>query len=326
MKHGAKRLCLIVALLLVLLALLPLYGWLHLREGLQEQTAAERWRGSNEAQFAQVSCFLDESVGLPPEQEYSIRQSLEDALAGETEEKWLLAMSGFTTVSAAYNGTQVNARCIFTSGSFEHFHPMQMVSGSWFDPKEVNRDGVVLDMQLAWRLFGGYDLQGMRITINGAPVQISGVARLPETGIEEEIFGQTPTIWLSMDLMDRLGMGPQATCVEAVLPNPVTGFAADKLKSLFGSGSSDVVENTGRFGFINSLTIFLHPDSRVMRTSRVVYPYWENAARVAENRCGMYAAAILLLLAFPFAVCIYWLFCGLSRLRKKGREILRKRK
>ena len=129
-----------------------------------------------------------------------------------------------------------------------------------------------------------------------------------------------------MDLMDRLGMGPQATCVEAVLPNPVSGFAAEKLKGVLGSGSSDVVENTGRFGFISSLNIFLHPDSRVMRTSRVVYPYWENAARVAENRCGMYAAAIILLLAFPSAVCVYWLFCGLAWLRKKGRELLRKRK
>ncbi|MBO4377805.1 MAG: ABC transporter permease [Clostridia bacterium] len=326
MKHRSRLICLIVALALVLLALIPCYCWMRLREGFQEQTAAERWRGSNDAHFAQVSCFLDERAGITADQEYAVRQSLEDTLAGETEERWILALSGSCSVTAARNSTQITARGVYTSGSYNHFHPIQMVSGSWFDPKEVNRDGVVLDMQLAWKLFGGYDLQGMSITINGIPVQISGVARVPETAVEQDIYGQTPTLWLSMDLMNRLGMYAAATYVEAVLPNPVENFAVEKLKSVLGSGSTiEIIENTGRFRFLNCLKVFLHPDSRVVRTSSVAYPYWENAARVAESRCGMYAAAIVLLMVFPVTVALYWVSRGLKWMRCQGRALLRKR-
>ena len=323
-----KKVCLILAVILLLLSCVPLYLWLRLRQGFQEQTAAERWKGSNEARFSQVSCFMDKSVGLSPEQEYSIRESLETALAGKSEERWILALSGSDTVSVARDTGQLTARVIYSAGDFSFFHPMQMVSGVWYDPDGVNRDGAVVDMQLAWKMFGGYDLQGVTVTVNGIPVQIAGVARGAETGIEQEASGQTPTIWLPMDLMDRIGVEPKVTCVEAVLPNPVAQFAVERLNAAVGvSGSDcDLVENTNRFGLQNSLQIFLHPDSRVMRTSRVTYPFWENAARAAESRCGIYAAALLLLLVFPAAVLLYWVVCALRLLRKKGGELVKKRK
>ena len=87
---------------------------------------------------------------------------------------------------------------------------------------------------------------------------------------------------------------------------------------------SDIVENTGRFNYVNSLRVFLHPDSRVIRTSRVTYPYWENAARVAESRSGFYAVLIILLLLFPAGVVIYWFYRGISSLRGRGKTLLKK--
>ncbi len=323
-----RRICLIIAAVLLLASLIPAYQWIHLRECFTEQTAAERWRGSSEARFSQVSCFLDESAAVPPEREYSIRESLENALAGESEERWLMALSGTCDVTVSRDSQQVSAKGIYTAGSFAHFHPMQMVSGSWFDDREVNRDGIVLDMQLAWKLFGGYDLQGMTVAVNGIPVQITGVARPPESGIEQQIFGQTPTVWLSMDILKRMGQEPKAAYIEAVLPDPVTDFALDQLKKAVGvSGSScEYLQNTDRFSLRKSLEAFLHPDSRVMRTSRVAYPYWENAARVAESRCGIYTAAMLFLLIFPACVILYWVLFGLHTLRKKTRELINRRK
>ena len=128
--------------------------------------------------------------------------------------------------------------------------------------------------------------------------------------------------------MKRMGLEPKATCIEAVLPDPVAGFALEQLKSAVGAAADSCayVENTDRFSLLNSLEVFLHPDDRVMRTTRVTYPYWENAARVAENRCGIYAAAMLLLLVFPACVLLFWVFCGLAYIRRKGRELLKRRK
>lgn len=325
-----RRICLILAVILLLIAMIPAFLWLNLCGEFVEQTAAERWKGSNDARFAQVTGLLDESVGLDPVQEYSLRQSIETALSGESEEAWVLAMSGFCAVNVSDDDEQVNARGICTSGNYAHFHPIRMVSGAWFDPNDVNQDGVVLDMQLAWRLFGGYDLQGFAVRINGQPVQIVGVVRLPEAGIEEDIYGSTPTVWFSMGLMERLGLNVKVTCVEAVLPNPVSHFAADKLSGALGisseSENSELVENTGRFGILQSLSAFFRPDKRVIRTNRVVYPYWENAARVGESRCGLYAAMIALLLLFPCGVAVYWLFHGLALLKKAVGSLLKKRK
>ena len=326
MSRG-RRICLIAAVILLLVSLIPAYLWMKLREGFTEQTAAERWRGISEARFGQVSCFLDESVGIPTEREYNIRDSLETALAGKSDERWLMAMSGSVNVSIARDSAKLNVRGICTAGGFSHFHPMQMVSGSWFAQDEMNRDGVVLDMQLAWKLFGGYDLQGMTVSLNGIPVQIAGVARPPESGVEQRVIGTTPTVWFSMDLMKRMGLEPKATCIEAVLPDPVSGFALEQLKSAVGADAEncEYVENTDRFSLLKSLEIFLHPDSRVMRTSRVTYPYWENAARVAESRCGAYAAVMLLLQVFPACVLLFWVYCGLAYIRRKVGKLLKRR-
>ena len=183
-------------------------------------------------------------------------------------------------------------------------------------------------MLLAWKLFGGYALQGFTLEVNGVPVQIAGVAETPRSAIEQSAYGQTPTIWFPVGLMERIGLQPMVTCVEAVLPDPVSGFAAEKLNGSLGiSGSEyDLVENTERFGWKNSLQVFLHPDSRVMRTSSITYPYWENAARAAESRCGIYAALCLLLLLFPALTVLYWLIRGIVALRKAGSRLWKKRK
>ena len=326
MRLRSRSVCLILAALLLLIALIPVWLWTRIRSDFVEQTAAERWRGKNSARFAQVSAYVDESVGLEPVQEYEIRQNLESEVAGESEESWILAISGFCTVTGSDEKEQVSVRGICTSGSYNHFHPIQMVSGSWYDPQDINQDGVVLDMQLAWRLFGGYELDGFDLRVNGIPVQIIGVVRLPDSKIEQEIYGETPTIWFSTGLMKRLGLDMPITCVEAVLPDTVSHFAADKLKKALGISEeySDIVENTGRFNYVNSLRVFLHPDSRVIRTSRVTYPYWENAARVAESRSGFYAVLIILLLVFPAGVVIYWVYRGISSLRGRGKTLLKK--
>ena len=327
MRIRSRIICLIAAAILVLLAVIPAWLWLRIKSDFVEQTAAERWRGRNPARFAQVTAFLDESIGLEPIREYEIRQNLETEMAGESEENWILALSGFCTVTVSDDNEEVSARGICTSGSYEQFHPIRMVSGAWYDPHDVNQDGVVLDMQLAWRLFGGYDLKGFSLRVNGIPVQIVGVVRLPEAKIEQEIYGDTPTIWFSAGLMERLGLGVPITCVEAVLPDPVSRFAETKLRKSLGAADdySDFVENTGRFGFVQSLLNYLHPDSRVIRTSRVTYPYWENSARVAESRCGFYAATIILLLLFPAGVILYWIFKSIGLVKRSGKSLLKKK-
>jgi hypothetical protein len=90
------------------------------------------------------------------------------------------------------------------------------------------------------------------------------------------------------------------TCYEAVLPNPVVGFAAGLANSeLNADKSCEVVENSLRYtsGSIFS-NVLKNSGKRVMHLNGIEYPYWENAARLVESRCGT-----LLLLRLIFLLC-----------------------
>ncbi len=323
-----RRICLILAILLALLSLIPAGIWLRLRNRMTEQTAAERWRGDNDARFGQVSCYLDESAALSPEAERSIRERIGTGLAGESEEAWTLSLCGFGEATVSGLNGESGARVIGTLGDYYQFHPVQMAGGAWYDQNDVNQDGVVLDMFLAWKLFGGYDLAGQTVHVNGVSAVITGVARLPEERLEQKAYGDTPTIWMSAGLMARLGMNVRITCVEAVLPDPVSHFAENQLKNAVGVGgeSCDTVECTGRFSLQRSMQNLFQYNSRVMRTDSVSYPYWENAARAAESRCAILAAVTVALLLYPGLFLLYWLLRGLLEARRRIGESFRKRK
>ena len=58
-KVGGRQICLVIAAILLLLAVIPTWLWARIRSDFVEQTAAERWRGRNPARFAQVTAFLE---------------------------------------------------------------------------------------------------------------------------------------------------------------------------------------------------------------------------------------------------------------------------
>lgn len=310
----------LVGVACLVLAAVPalLFRGMTLRQ--TDQQAAAFWRADSEVRFAQVSCFLDGDAGFQVNDVMRVRQSVSDALASQTDAAWTAGYSAQTTVSVVKEKTTVSARAICTGGDFFLFHPLELVSGCYYNEEEVNKDSVLLDMNLAWKLYGGYDLQGMSLTVNGLPVTIAGVVRAPAASPEREAYGETPTIWLSLGLMDKLGQTPNLTCYEAVLPNPVKSFAQSTLKTALSlpESSLELLENTGRFGFLTSLKNVWNPAARTMRTSRVIYPYWENAARLVESRSTLYAVLTAVLLLYPV---IYILYLVISLLVKTDRRV-----
>ena len=92
-------------------------------------------------------------------------------------------------------------------------------------------------------------------------------------------------------------------CYEIVLPDPVSGFAKKLMTEKFPVGEGVIVQNTGRFSLSGLISVIGKFGKRVMTTNGVIYPYWENAARMAESY-----AALLLILGTLFslmpAVCL----------------------
>ena len=157
-------------------------------------------------------------------------------------------------------------------------------------------DLVVLDEETAWKLFGGTDLTGMSMTINGQPFVVSGVIAREDDFATKKAYSGEGGIFLSYSALSRLLEETTVTCYELVMPDPISGYARNLVKENFSVGTGDIVENSSRYTLGHLWEVIRDFGNRSMRTNGVMYPYWENAARLTEDY-----AALLLVLAGLFA-------------------------
>ncbi len=338
-------LCLVL-LLIVGACLLRLY---MLGTSLPSQQAAERWQGGSEQHFSQISCFLPGDGPVGKKEIYEFRTAMMEefhtaALDAEgTEGLWKDAWSGTGKVTVSSARASGEAACIAVGGDFFAFHPLRLLSGSYFGENDLMKDLVLLDEDLAWLLFGGTQLQGMSIEINGQPFLVGGVIEREQDSASTLAYTAGQGLFMSYDAYlslfgkDMEGENDCVTCYEAVMAEPVRGFAARVAKEHFPLGRGEVLTNTGRFGVDRLLQLLRHIDGRSIQSMGILYPYWENAARVTEDRCArllLYAGLALLL---PLITAVYWLLRLLvdgkraleeelwPRVRDRAEESVRKR-
>ena len=103
-------------------------------------------------------------------------------------------------------------------------------------------------------------------------------------------------MYLSYSALQRLVESASIDCYEIVMPNPIRNFAKGIVGDSFSNG--EVVENTGRFSLERLGELLRSFAGRSMRLNGIIYPYWENAARLVEDY-----AALLLVLTVIFALC-----------------------
>lgn len=290
-----------------------------LRATLVTQSAADVWRGESEERFAQVSVFFPVDGKKTLDDIRAARAQLESQFvqnsmtAPEGGSLYTDAFSGQTTlsISGTSPGT-LSVTAFGVGGDFFLFHPLRLLSGVYVTGEDYMADRVVLDEQAAFNLFGSSDAAGMELTISGRTYQVAGVvaseqdfatrAALQAAAGGDGESSETSAkacIYMSYDALNALSELP-IDCYELVLPDPVSGFGKGLMEQCFSQGS--VVQNTDRFSLARLVTVLGDFGPRVMTTNGVVYPYWENAARLVES----YAALALLLgtlLALMPGVC-----------------------
>ncbi len=297
-------------LLLVLNAVLVLASigcviWMNAMSGtLESLTAAGRFQGDSGIRFAQIGCYLPVDSGQTEEDMLAFRQTLENKLKEQSLESpaggrlYLDAYYGSASVTISSENASATAKAFGVGGDFFYLHPLRLRSGSYFDGGDLMDDLVVLDEEMAWKLYGGTDLTGLPVTINGESFVISGVISREKDFATEEAYAGDGGVYMSFSAMSRLMEDASVTGYEVVMPNPITGYAKGVMSESFPVGDGDVVENSNRYGLLHLLEVLRDFGRRSMRTNGVIYPYWENAARLTEDY-----AALLLLFAVVFAVC-----------------------
>jgi len=116
-------------------------------------------------------------------------------------------------------------------------------------------------------------------TIAGNPYRVAGVYARQQGDLETLAGSKDTTVYISYTTLQQI-TGGNITCYEVVMPNPVDGFAMDRMLEINVSpeGMVKMVENSDRFSYRALYTVWKERASRTMRTDNIVLPYWENLA------------------------------------------------
>ena len=315
---------LIMCAALTLAAAVCFLGALFLGGELDSQRAAERWKGEGELEFRQLSCFVPVDEKLSLNQIYQFRTDLmkrlhEAALDADSDQT--LFVDAWSCTGKALASTDLgkgDASVIAVGGDFFQFHPLRLLSGSYFREGDLMQDLVLLDEELAWILFGSTDLQGLTMKIDGVPFQIAGVIQREQDFASQKAYTAGMGLYMSFDAWKSLHETAGITSYELVLAEPVKNFAVNFTREKFPIGHGEIVVNSGRFRMGRLLGLVAQFGTRSMQKLGVLLPYWENAARCMEDYCALLCFLGWLFILIPAIVLTVTLF----RLLRRGKERL----
>lgn len=288
------------------------------QKGLYDQQMADRW--SKEGDAAQISAFFAEDAVTDETYFKEIEQSVEKALQAasivnenENARLWIDAISKSGKVVLGSERAYVELNALGVSGEFFQFHPQKIVSGALFREDSMMQDGVVIDEETAWQLFGSSDVAGMQIMIGQVPHYITGVVERPEGRLEAAAGLDKSVCFLSLESLQNYGSTTGGFTYEIVMPNPMKGFAFSTMQTAVGNDNEDVVlvENGSRYELLPLFQVIRDFGIRSMSFKGIVYPYWENIARGQEDILALLllVKCILMIIPSAFAVgFIVWLW------------------
>jgi len=303
-----------------------------IRAPLRNQQAAAAWAGQSGERFAQVSVFFPVSVEFNEERIHKLRADVDSALLEaslESTPRRTLYTDAWsaegTVILTDTRGRTVPAKAIGVGGDFFLFHPLYLRDGAYLSPNDVMRDRVVLDEELAWRLFGAVRIAGFEITINNIPFVVSGVVARESDFASSRAYDDGAGLFMSFEALSEMSDGMASiSCYEIVMPDPLTGFAIGVLTDIFSDSDVHIVENSARFSLAGSFAAIGSFGERSIMTDTIAFPYWENAARFAEDWLALLLALSLLFIVFPIVNGVIYLVKIIRFFVKQGRRTVSK--
>lgn len=307
---------------------------------LSPQQFVGRW--NSKEPFAQVSCFFPEDAGMTGETIMGVERGLAQAMqeasidtSGADGRTLVDAYSVEETlyVSSLRDGTEV--RAFGVSKDFFLFHPLELLDGTYFAQTDEASDGIILDENVAWQLFGSSHVAGLPVTIGDATYMVRGVVRADEGHFSEAAKESIPTVYVDFDTMEKLmavedemgGSSYAVDCYEILIKNPVSDFGTTTLKNVMetcGITDYEMVENSTRFEVTARWNRLKNFGARSMNAQGIIYPYWENRARAYEDVSTLLLVLELLLLCYP-AVMLGRGILLVWRKRKAIKDFLKKK-
>lgn len=282
---------------------------------LPDQHISERWAG--EERYSQVSVFTEDMSSYSLEGIFTARVNIEkklqeNSLAPEKENTriWVDAFSSAQIRMTAYSDkASAEVNMIVTGGDFFLFHPQDMISGYYYSDSDLMHDRIVIDNVLAWQLYGASDIVGKPVTINGKYFYVAGVFRTDDNSDVEKVYGSKPRVFMPYEGYSLTGGTPFFSCYEVCLPDPVTGLGRNIISEAINLDEEKyrLVENSSRYSLKKRFELLRNSGLRSVVDIPIVYPYWENAARITEDRAVLLLLLQILGLIFPMGTVLYFL-------------------
>ncbi|PKM74066.1 MAG: hypothetical protein CVU91_03210 [Firmicutes bacterium HGW-Firmicutes-16] len=318
MKNKKRILLFAINALLLILIVVCLLKINSYSSMLLSQQASGYWAGDSEERFSQVSCFFPVNMLTNPDSIKAFRKTIDSKLieAGiepkEDEEYWTDCYSATDSLTVKGDRNSSEATVIGVGGDFFLFHPYELLSGSYLSEDDLMKDRVILDYELAWKLFGGEQLAGMTVTIDNKPYYVAGVVRRETDKFSDKAFSGEPVMFIPYETLSSLKEGTGINAYEIAMPDPISNFAKTFVNESFKTANGVVVENSTRYSFLSIFKIFKDFGDRSIYNSGIIYSYWENAARVSEVYVARLYLFVLLLVLFPL-ICLIVLIVRLTK-------------
>jgi hypothetical protein len=292
-----------------------------------EQEAAERFGEG----YEQLTVFYNADTGISQDDFYSKNADVMKKLVeGSLSENILYAASSLQTdAEINTNEKKVSVAATLTAGDYFSFHPYKLLSGNYYDSETVSPNVVILDEAAAWELFGAFDVAGKFVYIGGNIYEIYGVIEKPDDRFTKDVYGTKPRAFINLAAAQNVIPGFDSktkviNIIEYVLPNPVKSTAEGILKEVFDVDEftidKEIEINTDRFGAARIIPKIIKITKLGVRDKPLVYPFYENAAIVAETEITLIFAGILFFALIPLVTVIILI----RRLVKKRKELFKK--
>ena len=321
-----KRIKTIIKILIVIILLaIPIAVINYEANSLVDQNMVKKW--SPKENSAHISAFFSKEAKFSENDILALEEKIKtllkenDALDGSDKKReWADCYSAEGKLTITIENSNMDIKAIGVGGDFFLFHPLQLVSGSYFLSSNVMQDLVVVDEDTAWRLYGSSDIAGKTVEIGGVNHIIAGVIKRDEGKLNKEAGNNKPTIYVSYNSLKKYGEVEAITSYEVVMPNLTKEFARKIIKKNleYSASNCEIIENSNRYSVVSLCKNLKEFGKRSMKTNSIQYPYWENVARGKEDICMLFMALEII---FVVASLIYLVMCIVKFIKKYGKKI-----
>ena len=273
---------------------------------LVEYGASEEWGADS---HAHLGAYMTSSDGFDAYALARLKSELTSAYTTDSIEtgKVIYSASAEIPLSLKAVNTDRSTSCTATVylEDFFRFHRIPLKEGAYPTDSVLETNAILIDEVAAWKLFGtGSGVVGMEILIGDQYYTVSGITK-PLDGIYTDVYGESPRVYLRADSSYMWTRKTSFTVLDAMLPDPITNYAANLLGEKMKPYTETVRNMDERFSGAELDEIRDGAIKLITDSSDTEYPYFEKAMLILSLKAAdVYAAMRVMLYIALFGVFV----------------------